>query len=100
MSWRERGKAMAPAVLAACSIGAAIPAAARSVTSRSKRSSCSSVNAMSSCLLAVRHGQVRPDPLELQPRLGQHGGRDVAEVVGCGADPMHAGVDLHVDGDR
>ena len=50
-------------------------------------------------LLAVGHGQVGPDALETQQRLGQHRGRDGRQVLGRRADPVHPGVDLDVHGD-
>ena len=89
---------MAPAVLAACSTGTLMPAAASSAIRRSNSSSWRSVySRSSSCRRRRRGGGSRP--LELEQGLAYDGGGHRGEVLGRGAHPVHAGVHLHVHGD-
>ncbi len=77
-----------------------MPAAARSPTSRSNRSSCRSVNARSSGCSPSATGRWVHTPSSRSSGSAHHRSRDGRQVLRRRAHPVHAGVDLDVHIDR
>ena len=92
---------MAPAVLAAWSSGAVDPAGAPGRPRGGRRGRAgSSVKARSSPASPSATGRCVQTPSSCSAGSAAHRGHDGAQVLGRRAHPVHARVDLDVDGDR